>query len=76
MDVATFTTLAKIKSGEISCNTPVLALAKIFSREIFPLYGILNYAYVHVHVAFISSRHEKFIREPSSILSYLKVDSG
>ena len=39
MDMATFTALAKIKSGEISCNTQVLALAKFFSHEIFPLYG-------------------------------------
>ena len=35
MDVATFTALAKIKSGEIFMNTRVLALANFFSCEIY-----------------------------------------
>ena len=36
MDAATLTVLAKIKN---SYNTQVLALAKTFSHEIYPLYG-------------------------------------
>ena len=39
VDVATFTVLAKINLAKFSCNTQVLALAKFFSHEIFPLYG-------------------------------------
>ena len=35
VDVATFTALTKIKSGEIFMNTRVLALANFFSCEMF-----------------------------------------
>ena len=44
VDVATFTALAKIKSGKIFMQYTSALLVKFFSREIFPLYGnVLTY---------------------------------
>ena len=50
--MATFTALAKIKSGEIFMQYKSARFGENFSRETFPLYGTL-----YVHVQYIQDIH-------------------